>query len=204
MNQLEPKIIFQGKFKSNANIDKICKKAAQLFNEKGYLSTTLVEISKASGLSKGGIFHYFPTKELLLFYILNQCMEQITDGLKRSLKDNYNPYEKIRVFIQNHIDFYCNNFHEARVILHETQNLPPGYWKILRKKTKAYYNFLKSNINDLMDRRNKRNPEKAKLLANFLLGMCNWIYWWYDPKGRISPEELADEIYKIFVAGLSK
>ena len=190
--------------KSKSKIEVICKKAARLFDINGYLATSLADISEASGLSKGGIFHYFPTKESLLFFILNRTMEQLTDELKKKLKGISNSREKIRIIIQNHIDLYCNNFHEARVILHETQNLRPDYWKTLRKRTKAYYNFLKSIMNDLLDRNNERNPEKAKLLINFLLGTCNWIYWWYDPKGRISPEELADEIYKVFVAGLSK
>jgi hypothetical protein len=35
-----------------------------------------------------------------------------------------------------------------------------------------------------------------------LLGMCNWIYSWYDPKGPISPEQLAEMIFEMFIGGV--
>jgi hypothetical protein len=34
--------------------------------------------------------------------------------------------------------------------------------------------------------------------------MCNNIYHWYDPKGAVSPKELANVIHSIFYGGLER
>ena len=53
--------------KGKKRIPAICDAAAQIFSEKGYLTSTLWDIAQAAGITKGGIFHYFSTKEELLF-----------------------------------------------------------------------------------------------------------------------------------------
>ena len=45
-------------------------------------------------------------------------------------------------------------------------------------------------------------PLKANLVAYSLMGMCNWPYTWFDPHGKVTPEDLAEEIYRIFVGEL--
>ena len=55
----------------------ICRKAAQVFNSKGYRKATLINVSCAAGLSKGGIYHYFSTKKELLFTILDSAHPQM-------------------------------------------------------------------------------------------------------------------------------
>jgi hypothetical protein len=32
--------------------------------------------------------------------------------------------------------------------------------------------------------------------------MLNWIIQWYEPKGAVSPDELAEEMYTFFINGL--
>ena len=47
----------------------IAKVAAKLFNEEGYLETSMEDISAAAKLSKGGIYHYFSSKNEILYFI---------------------------------------------------------------------------------------------------------------------------------------
>ena len=187
--------------KAEGKVNRICRGAARVFSIKGFCDTTLADVSRAAGVSKGGIYHYFATKEELLFTILNRHMDKVLGGLKEKLKDITVPQEKIRFFIERHIELYCNNVHESRLILHETNTLPPKRWKVVREKTKEYTAILRDMIEDFLERENGIS-EKVKVYAYSLLGMCNWIYWWYDPKGPVKPEELAEEIYTIFVGNL--
>ncbi|MDY7036983.1 MAG: TetR/AcrR family transcriptional regulator [Thermodesulfobacteriota bacterium] len=57
--------------KGKLSIDQICKKAAEIFSEKGHVSTTLVDIVHAAGICKGGIYHYFSSKEDLFFSVMS-------------------------------------------------------------------------------------------------------------------------------------
>ena len=54
---------------------RISKAAAKLFNAKGYLETSIADISFAAKMSKGGVFYYFSTKDEILYYILSNYLK---------------------------------------------------------------------------------------------------------------------------------
>ena len=124
--------------KGKLKIDEICRKAAKVFSTKGFVSATLADVSRIAGISKGGIYHYFSTKEELLFVILCRYMDQTLKELRVKLESTPKPLEKIRIFIEHHICHYRDNLYASRLILHESQNLPPNYWKIIKDKQKEY------------------------------------------------------------------
>ena len=73
--------------KSLITKNKIISSAAKLFSERGYDETTLQDIMKLSGLSKGAIYHYFKSKQEILDYLSNYEKELVSDFLKK-LVDN--------------------------------------------------------------------------------------------------------------------
>jgi len=179
----------------------ICKAAAKLFNERGYLSTSLGDIARAAAITKGGIYHYFSTKEELLFVILYRYMDKMLQELKRKMDLCNSPEEKIHVFVQLHIYNYRDNLVESHVLLREKGNLTPEYLKLIQDQEREYEVILSHLIESLMKKR-KRYSENIKLVTYCLLGMCNWPFTWFDPKGQWSAEDLSEVIYKIFFGGL--
>jgi len=187
--------------KATQKIEQICRTAAKVFSTKGYINATLIDVSLAARLSKGGIYHYFGSKEELLAVILSRHMDRFFLGLKEELERANKPHEKIRAFILHDIQNYCQNLHESRLLLHDAHNLPQKYYKIVKDKEKEYVRILESIVKSLM-RGSPSKSGRVKLVTYCLLGMINWPYRWYNPKGRVPPEELADQIYEIFVGRL--
>lgn len=187
--------------KGKRRIPEICDAAAKVFSEKGYLAASLGDIAHVVGLTKGGIFHYFSTKEELLFLILYRYMVSTLQALKRKLETCKTPYDKIYVFIHHHIKNYQDNQAESRLALNERVNLPAKYLDIIKALEREYRGILTSLIKPIMGGR-KRKPERITLAAYTLLGMCTLPYAWYNPKGKVTPKELGDLIYEIFVGGL--
>jgi AcrR family transcriptional regulator len=183
--------------KGRLKVDEICRNAAEVFSSKGYINATLADVAQAVRMSKGGIFHYFSTKEELLFLILYRYMDRTLTTLRPKLASNASPQQKIRTFVHHHIGHYRDNFNESRLILHEHENLPGNYLEIIKTKEKEYTGILVEAIEEILgtDRKSQR---RAKIAAYSLIGMCNWPYIWYDPSGPVSPEELAEEICGIF------
>lgn len=197
-----------GKFESltkkgRLKVDEICRNAAELFSSKGYMNTTLADVANAVQMSKGGIFHYFSTKEELLFLILCRYMDQTLVALRAKLTSKASPQQKITSFVHHHIGHYRDNFNESRLILHEIENLPSDYLEIIESKEKEYTGILVKAIEELVSN-NRESARRAKIAAYSLIGMCNWPYMWYDPNGPVSPEELADEICGIFLGEFVK
>lgn len=65
--------------RAEARPDEVLDAAIQLFSEKGYASTTVEEIARRAGLSKGAVYLYFPSKKALLEGLVNRAIAPIAD-----------------------------------------------------------------------------------------------------------------------------
>lgn len=124
-------------------------------------------------------------------------MDKILKNLKEKLEAKPPTDERIRLFINQHIELYCQNIPESHLVIKEVNNLPPEYREKVRVKSKQYYQLLLFSIESSFSS-SVISQERLEVAAYSLLGMCNWIYRWYDPKGPINYKTLSKEIYNIF------
>jgi AcrR family transcriptional regulator len=187
--------------KGKETIAEICKVAARVFDERGYLAATLGDVAQAAGMTKGGVFHYFSKKEELLFLILHRYMDFTLRALKKKLETCGTPYDKIYVFIHHHLQNYRENQAESRLALRERANLPANYLGIIKDMEREYREILRSLVRSLMEGRGK-SSRKVLLATYSLLGMITLPYVWFDPDGKAKPKELGDLICEIYLGGL--
>jgi len=192
LKQLTPKEL--------SKMTNIAKAAAKLFNEKGYLETSMDDISTAAKLSKGGIYHYFSSKNEILYFISTNFMGILLRGLEQELEKIEDNFAKIQFIIFRHIGFYTKYIAEAKTTLHEGHLLPPGYFKIIAEQERQYHQIVNSVLSDLFG--GQISKDQLKVLTFILFGTCNGIYYWYDPKGSMNPEELSKIISGILCRGL--
>src|SRR5882757_10597341 len=86
-------------------LELILRASARIFAEKSYHSTTMRDISRATGVSLAGLYHYCKSKEELLFLIQDNCFGRVLERLEERLADVTEPEQKLRVFIENHLAF---------------------------------------------------------------------------------------------------
>src|SRR5207253_9143905 len=101
----------------------ILRTAARIFAEKSYHSTSMRDISRATGVSLAGLYHYCRSKEELLFLIQDNCFGRVLERLEERLKEVGEPVERLRVFIENHLAFFAANMAEMKVLSHEAESL---------------------------------------------------------------------------------
>jgi AcrR family transcriptional regulator len=74
----------------------IIKTSLGLFLEKGYKATTMSELVKKAGLTKGAFYHYFESKELLFRAAVESCIIPILnpalDTKDKTLRQFYHDY----------------------------------------------------------------------------------------------------------------
>ena len=174
--------------------------AAKLFNEKGYLETSMDDIAAAANLSKGGIYHYFFSKNEILYFISTNYMDLLLKDLEQDLKKREDSFFKIRFIISRHIDLYTKYTSEAKTTLHEAHLLSPEYFKKYAEKERRYYRIVANALSGFFINRIQKG--QLRVITFTLLGMCNWIYRWYKPKRSVSPQELSEIISDIFCKGV--
>ncbi|KUO76072.1 MAG: hypothetical protein APF77_00400 [Clostridia bacterium BRH_c25] len=85
----------------NAKKDELVEIAEKLFLEKGYEETSVDDILDASGLSKGGFYHYFKSKDEVLAESINKFAEDLLKELDPIIEDQgLNALEKLKRFME--------------------------------------------------------------------------------------------------------
>src|SRR5260370_7401769 len=88
-------------------LELILRASARIFAEKSYHSTSMRDISRATGVSLAGLYHYCKSKEELLFLIQDHCLGRVLDRLEDGTRGMDHPLRCLRIFIDNHPSFFA-------------------------------------------------------------------------------------------------
>lgn len=92
--------------KHNTKKNELVALAEKLFVEKGYEETSVEDILKASGLSKGGFYHYFKSKEEVLVESINHLTEGLLKEGEAIIEDKgVNALDKLNLFMGRKVAF---------------------------------------------------------------------------------------------------
>ena len=183
-------------------IQAISTAAASLFDEKGYIETTLKDISDKAELSKGCIYHYFDKKEDILFHILDTYMDHLIENLEEDLRDIDGSEGKIEYVMSRHLSLYNKNVPEAKAILLDAHNLSEEYYDAIAEKQKKYAQILTVVLSEYMGQ--SIDKEILKAISFICFGMCNSIMHWHNPKGSIKLDQLSKICFGVFMNGISQ
>ena len=192
-------------------LEHILRTSAHIFAEKSYHSTSMRDIARATGVSLAGLYHYCKSKEDLLFLIQDHCFARVRERLEERIKDVDDPIEKLRIFIDNHLSFFAANMAEMKVLSHEAESLEGELHRHVSAKKERYAKLARKILREIQEAesrasgrvRGESSTARVDLtVASYaLFGMMNWIYNWYDPRGKLSVKQLVDNIARLFLNG---
>jgi AcrR family transcriptional regulator len=179
---------------------KVLQYAAEIFCDKGYEGASMRDLSRAAGMSLAGLYHYFASKEELLYLIQKHTFRTIIERLQQRLEGATDPEERIRIFIENHLEYFLANKEAMKVLTHEDETLKNGRGAEIRAIKREYYKICLDLLEDL--RRAKGLQFSGRLAVLGLFGMINWIYTWHNPRVDADAGALAQEMGDLFLGGV--
>jgi AcrR family transcriptional regulator len=181
-------------------LGEILDHATEVFCVKGYEGASMRDLSRATGMSLAGLYYYFESKERLLFMIQKHTFTTILDKLKLRLDKVSDPEERIRIFIQNHLQYFASNKQGLKVLSHEDESLKNGLGSEIAAIKREYYRICLGLMEDLRQSRGLDFNTRTAVMSVF--GMINWIYTWYNPRVDGNAEALADQMGNIVLHGI--
>jgi AcrR family transcriptional regulator len=178
----------------------ILEHATEVFCEKGYEGASMRDLSRATGMSLAGLYHYCESKERLLFLIQKHTFTTILDELKARLENVSDPEQRIRIFILNHLEYFVSNQPGLKVLSHEDESLKNGWSSEIAGIKREYYRICLGLMDDL--RRQRGLDFNARTAVMSLFGMINWIYTWYNPRVDGDAKALAEQMGNIVLNGI--
>ncbi len=158
------------------------------------------DLSRASGMSLAGLYHYFQSKERLLFLVQKNTFTTILETLKARLENVTDPEQRIRIFILNHLEYFVSNQHGLKVLSHEDESLKNGLSSEIAAIKREYYRICLGLMEDLRPKRGLDFNSRTAVMS--LFGMINWIYTWYNPRVDGNAETLAERMGDIVLNGI--
>ena len=181
--------------------NRIYKVATKTLWQKGYDKTSIRDIAKATDMTTAGLYYYFKSKEELLFQILKGHMEDMISGIEQIPVESIDPLELIKLYIQYQIGTYCTDKYRTKLILSDDDCLTGEWYDLIKNQQRSYLDFWRRALESYC-RKEKIPTENIAIDAHCLVGMCAWLYRWYDPNGQVTPEILGKKIFETFVFGL--
>ena len=181
-------------------LGKILEHATEVFCVKGYAGASMRDLSRATGMSLAGMYHYFGSKDRLLYLIQKHTFSTILSRLRDRLSQSSDPEHGIREFIDNHLEYFLEHQQAMKVLSHEDDVLDGEYGREIARIKREYY----QTCRELLDRYKKEKGLEfdSRIAVLSLFGMMNWIYTWYNPRLDGKSERLAEDMSKIFFKGI--
>lgn len=181
----------------------IMNKAMKLFMVKGFDATSTNDICVAAKLTKPSLYHYFESKNHLLFSVHMRAINEILRPYMKEVTAIEDPDQRLRAMIKGYSMVICSH-PELSFILHGSLLIKDQYFKEIRDEWKKFYLLLRETISELQSQDRINKKLKPSWAALHILGMITWMTFWFDYKSKDEIEAIADATVELIYHGIDK
>ena len=169
----------------------IVVQAARLYARDGFLGASVSDLANACKISKSAIYHYYQSKEDILFDVMRSHVEALDEAARAIGKNSAAPAQQLRELSHAFMRLYVGAADRRKVLLNELDNLPKPRRASIVALQRGLIGQVEQMLIQIEPRLAKRNGQ-AFAAAMLFFGMINWTHTWFDEKGPVSAEALAD------------
>ena len=177
----------------------IVEKAARLFAEVGFQAASIADLASACGSSKSLIYHYYPSKEDILYAVMVSHIDQLVADVTEVTSRDEEPRPRLRLLLHAFMQHYVGAADRQKVLLNELGNLPPDYRANIVGKQRQVVDAVQKLLIEIHPQL-ASTPVLARAQTMLLFGMINWTSTWFDPSGALGADAIADMAYERAVA----
>lgn len=170
--------------------------AARLYATKGFPGASVAELAKACSTSKSLIYHYFPSKDDILYAVMVEHLDALTEAAETATASG-GADARLRALTVAFMRLYASAQNHHKVLLNELDNLPAAR----RAEVVAKQRRIIAAAEDVIAEIAPTGGTRVNTMLFF--GMINWTHTWFDPAGPFMPEALALRVVEIMQRGIT-
>ncbi|MEO0973066.1 MAG: TetR/AcrR family transcriptional regulator [Pseudomonadota bacterium] len=167
--------------------DRIMKRAAMLFAKSGFGDTSISELAEACGVSKATIYHYYRSKEDILYKVMLEHVDELLDAITNLETEGHSAQDNFRNLTRLLLKLYAGAQYSQRALLSELDNLSRSQRKTIVARERRIVEEVEALLTAA---KGPSSTSRAETMLYF--GMLNWTPNWFRPKGELNRDELAD------------
>ncbi|TNF53825.1 MAG: TetR/AcrR family transcriptional regulator [Burkholderiales bacterium] len=186
--------------------DQILDVAAQCFARQSFPAASMNDIAAACGTSKARLYHYYESKDAILFDLLDRYTQRllalIGEAEARAQRKNLSEREALNELVRAFLTEYENSATRHQALVSDTKFLGETQRQLIvnrqRDVVAAFTRFLRRAYPQRV------NAANQTALTMMLFGMINWTFTWLRPGGAMSYAAFADEVVAVLESGLGE
>jgi AcrR family transcriptional regulator len=164
--------------------------AVGLIARHGYEAVSMRQIAAQVGVQAAALYRYFPTKEDLLFALMEGHMSDLAASWQAMRPASPDPAGRLAAFVEHHIRFHIARRHATHVSNMELRSLSKANLTAILKLRTAYEKELRQILRDGADS-GVFAIDDTGLTAMAIIQMMTGVIVWFRPGERLSVEDVA-------------
>lgn len=182
--------------------------ASRLFVARGFDATSMSDIAEAVNITKAGLYHFVESKEDLLFTIVNLGIDELFEEVVLPARQIGDPMERLRLVIRNHLTNISrvgsSSGSPITMVANSTVGLGPEKLRMVEARKRVYFNLVRDSLRELQVRGDARPDLDPELATECILGAVLWTARWRRPRGRLSLEQIIQQVSEVLLLGVLK
>lgn len=177
--------------------------AARFFADHGYDAASMGKLAAFCGVSKALIYHYYRSKEALLFDIVHSHLRDLHAQAAAAPLSGAAEVD-LRALVQAILEAYRDADAEHKLQLNAIGRLPESDQKALAAIQRDLVQLMAQRIKALAPDAFAARPEKLKPITMSVFGMLNWFYMWYRKGSGLSRAAYGDLVADLVLGGVHR
>lgn len=181
----------------------IVETAAALFARDGFNGASVADIAKRGKISKSLIYHYYQSKEDILYDVMISHVRELEAAAEEISGDETPAETKLRDLTHRFMALYVGAADRHKVLLNDLDNVPKNKRAEIVSVQRGLIETVRQFLVEIEPRLAKR-PGAALAAAMLYFGSINWTHTWFNPEGAVGPGTMADMAVDLTLGGLEK
>jgi AcrR family transcriptional regulator len=178
----------------------ILSRSATLFAEHGFTGTSITMIAEACGVSKALMYHYYSSKDAVLFDLLEDHLQNLVGVVEAAAQSADDGQEKLFAISAALLEAYRGADAEHQVQISSLKLLPQAEQETLKELERKLVAIVSEAIAAAIPQVAKKR-QLLKPLTMSLFGMLNWHYLWFRDGKGITREKYARMVTGLILSG---
>jgi len=178
-------------------------KAAQIFQEKGFDATSMSDLAEVLQITKAGLYYYIKSKQDLLFEIMSHGMDWLEREVSTPALAEPDPEKRLILVIERHGRQLMEGPHAIPILTDEVSALTPKHRRQILARKRVYFDLVRNTLEDLKREGKLRDVDTTVATYSFF-GMLLWLPRWYSHAGRLSSDQVLENLTRLILGGLLK
>jgi AcrR family transcriptional regulator len=184
--------------------DRVTRAAVGLFATQGYANTSVQQIVEAAGVTKGAMYHYFESKDDLLFGIYDRLLSLQKSRLDERIAQGGPTDAMLEEICVDVLLTSIDEIEGGTVFFRSAHMLTPARQQEVTSRRREYHDAFAGVIAQGQAEGIYRTDIPLAMLAAHFFSDVHYLSHWYSPAGPDNKTQVARQLTELFLTSIRR